>query len=591
MMPITRARGRRSKKPGQSRGPWAYTEDDIRQAVRARGGVCREIRGLAATDGLVLWCRHRGHPEFESTPPKLIKLNRWCRACFADGVRARAAARRLEAARAIAAARGGQCLSRHVPPVYHDSDVRWRCAAGHHFRKTVYLARKLWCNDCNNIAGCAAQLADIKALAAERGGACLSAEYVDSQTHLEWRCRDGHEWPAIPNAIRRGGWCPICAQSIGERVCRVVLEQIFGRPFPSAFPNWLCHPDTGRILQLDGYNRHLRIAFEYQGAQHEGRLHRFSRDRATTAAIRQRDGFKAARCAQKGVRLIRVAQFTDRQRVDPAFVLARLIEAIRKAGVRVPRGASRVVPDLNAAFRASQLERLRDRAAELGGRVASAAWAGYHTTYQFVCREGHDFARRAVDVLGRGRWCRTCEDNFYTEADCHAYAARRGGRCLVRHFVNGAVKIPWVCTANHRWEQRPNIMIPKDTWCRQCAPARKRATARATGLERVRSAGAALGFLLVSTTYEHSGVKLSWTCRQGHPLEATLSALRAWSWCRHAGCPQKKRPAPKQAPLTAAQRQKLSSSLRAYWADPRHRAEQSRRITAARADTRAARAR
>ena len=33
---------------------------------------------------------------------------------------------------------------------------------------------------------------DMQGIAEARGGKCLSTEYVNSNTHLEWECSEGH---------------------------------------------------------------------------------------------------------------------------------------------------------------------------------------------------------------------------------------------------------------------------------------------------------------------------------------------------------------------------------------------------------------
>lgn len=49
-------------------------------------------------------------------------------------------------------------------------------------------------------------------LAAEaHGGECLSVEYKNNKTKMQWRCSEGHEWEANANGIWLGHWCPICA--------------------------------------------------------------------------------------------------------------------------------------------------------------------------------------------------------------------------------------------------------------------------------------------------------------------------------------------------------------------------------------------
>jgi Zn finger protein HypA/HybF involved in hydrogenase expression len=49
-------------------------------------------------------------------------------------------------------------------------------------------------------------------IALTRGGNCLSKEYIDAKTKLEWQCKAGHSWFATPNHIKNGTWCPTCSQ-------------------------------------------------------------------------------------------------------------------------------------------------------------------------------------------------------------------------------------------------------------------------------------------------------------------------------------------------------------------------------------------
>jgi hypothetical protein len=55
-------------------------------------------------------------------------------------------------------------------------------------------------------------ISDMTKLARERGGQCLSDSYINSKTHLDWRCAGGHEWRSRPDNIKNGRWCPECSQ-------------------------------------------------------------------------------------------------------------------------------------------------------------------------------------------------------------------------------------------------------------------------------------------------------------------------------------------------------------------------------------------
>ena len=58
-------------------------------------------------------------------------------------------------------------------------------------------------------------------LAAEHGGWCLSTTYSNNKTKLTWKCAKGHVWDATPRSVMQGRWCRTCAHestklTIGE---------------------------------------------------------------------------------------------------------------------------------------------------------------------------------------------------------------------------------------------------------------------------------------------------------------------------------------------------------------------------------------
>lgn len=55
---------------------------------------------------------------------------------------------------------------------------------------------------------------DAVAIAASRGGLCLSEKYIDCSAPMKWRCAEGHEWAApLKNVKNRQSWCPACANA------------------------------------------------------------------------------------------------------------------------------------------------------------------------------------------------------------------------------------------------------------------------------------------------------------------------------------------------------------------------------------------
>ena len=105
----------------------------------------------------------------------------------------------------------------------------------------------------------------MKKLARERGGDCLSIEYINSKTKMLFTCSFGHTWETSYNHIRSGKWCPVCSsmRNVNECYFRDCLENLFRAKFEKNRPEWLISR-FGTKLELDGYNEALGVAFEYQ---------------------------------------------------------------------------------------------------------------------------------------------------------------------------------------------------------------------------------------------------------------------------------------------------------------------------------------
>jgi len=116
---------------------------------------------------------------------------------------------------ALAAQRGGKCLSEEY--INTDSPLLWQCAAGHQWRaRPAKIKKGQWCRVC---AGYAKRtIEEMQAYARSRGGKCLSKEYKGLGSPLEWECAVGHRWPARPgNVLHLNTWCPYCAGRIVTR--------------------------------------------------------------------------------------------------------------------------------------------------------------------------------------------------------------------------------------------------------------------------------------------------------------------------------------------------------------------------------------
>jgi hypothetical protein len=173
----------------------------------------------------------------------------------------------LEEMRKIALERGGECLSTEYKN--NCTPLAWRCAEGHRWAAPGHNVKNgSWCKICAGFAPLT--LAEMHEIAKYRGGECLSSEYKNAASKLLWRCAEGHCWAAPGARIKSGHWCPHC-QNKGERRATDLIEKTLGTMLSRGSPGW-CRPKTGRGSRKgiipDGTHDCLGFVFERHGEQH-----------------------------------------------------------------------------------------------------------------------------------------------------------------------------------------------------------------------------------------------------------------------------------------------------------------------------------
>ena len=88
-----------------------------------------------------------------------------------------------------------------------------------------------------------------------------------------------------------------------EARARRIIENIYGVSFPKARPKWCINPYTNARLELDCYNRQLRLAFEISGGQHSRFVAHMHKTMDEFKKMKQRDHIKAQQCKRHGITL------------------------------------------------------------------------------------------------------------------------------------------------------------------------------------------------------------------------------------------------------------------------------------------------
>ena len=431
----------------------------------------------------------------------------------------------IEDMHTFAAEKGGKCLSTEY--INARTKLKWECAKGHVFES---LPKRSWCAECAGTKKLTIE--DMQKLAAERGGKCLSTKYINSRSKLKWECADGHVWETNQEAIQQGNWCIYCHFFLSEELCRTTFEQLFGSKFKKIRPDWLISP-KGHRMELDGYCANLNIAFEYNGEQHYREIS-FGKGMNAEATLKKQkthDLLKSKLCKENGVALFVVKHSAD---------LASLPATIKSRAAKLRLDVEAINFDKEIDFNQvylhkSKIKELQKIAEERGGKCLSKKYLGNKGRLKWQCAKGHIWLATASGIKNGGHWCPECLGSKKGSIKAmDKLAAERGGKCLSREYVNAHTKLKWECSKKHVWFANPNMVKgaknTKGTWCPECAGRRK------LSIDEMHRIAEERGGKCLSSEYRNGRTKLKWECAKGHVWEAAPADVKGnknkkGSWC------------------------------------------------------------
>jgi hypothetical protein len=482
--------------------------EKLKAIARSQGGDCLS-RTYQGVDTKLAWQCARGHI-WQSRPSK-IKKGQWCPFCIGKH-------KTLADMKAFARAKGGDCLSDTY--VNSTTPLIWQCERGHEWKaRPSNVLFGTWCPTC---CGQRQSIADLVALANERGGECLSPVYRGAAKKHLWRCKDDHTWQATPNSLKNGSWCPECHVNYGEEICRLYFQAIFGMPFPKCRPEFLRTGYRGK-MELDGYCKDLRLAFEHHGVQHYRTVSHFHQNGKSLEKQRARDRIKLVLCAQARVRVVEIPSVPDITSVhDLPKCIARGLESL---GIDPPIPPENVTVSLDDVYDRSCLDELRLIAESRGGELISSVYLGDRTKLRWRCAAGHEWDAVPGNVKS-GAWCALCYGNVTKSIDeVRNVVVKKGITLLSAEYHGNKAKLRWACAKGHEWMATPQRVM-HSTGCPRCAGQDK-------SIDDMRLLAQQNSGLCMSTAYRNMNAPLDWQCSHGHRFTATPNTVlrHKQQWC------------------------------------------------------------
>ena len=425
------------------------TIEEVENFIILKGGKCLSDNYVNSKVKIRIMCEN-GH--IWETNWSCLSKKTWCPHCNINS-------KKLSIAHAeeIAKKRNGYCLSTE----YKNSQakLKWKCEYDHIWEAnlTNIKNQNQWCPAC---IGRRPTIEEMCKLAKQNGGKCLSNKYINSNIKLDWQCKEGHIWKAVPSSIKNAkSWCPHCKESRGENACRIIFEEIYARKFPKTRPKWLKNKD-GYNLELDGFNTELKIAFEYNGLQHR-KISQFAKDKSELNKILQHDLKKKEATKAKGIKLIIIEQ--------DVFDLDDLINKIELLTEKKSPSKDFILSKIN---KSSKINELKNIAKSRGGQCLSEIYINSSTNLKWKCKKGHEWTANP-NTIKNGHWCQKCGLKQKCISDMHEIAKERKGKCLSDIYSGMLNKLSWECDLGHIWQTRPSNIIHHGTWCPKCANKNK----------------------------------------------------------------------------------------------------------------------
>lgn len=129
----------------------------------------------------------------------------------------------------LAEEKGGKCLSREY--INNRTQMEWECSKGHKFTMRLdNVKSNYWCKTCH-VNSRKKTIEDCHKLALIKGGKFLSEQYINANEKYMWECEKGHQWKTGYATIQRGHWCRQCGGTSKKNIedCNTLAKSKGGK--------------------------------------------------------------------------------------------------------------------------------------------------------------------------------------------------------------------------------------------------------------------------------------------------------------------------------------------------------------------------
>ncbi len=359
----------------------------------------------------------------------------------------------------------------------------------------------------------------IRKIAAKKGGKCHSKTLKNAKSKLHLECAEGHHFITTYNSVvYTNSWCPHCNIYISETICRKFFEKVFKRPFPKSYPEWLIN-EKGNQMELDGYNKDLGLAFEYQGIQHRKKA--FNKTDDELKDIQKEDALKLKLCEKNGVILIQIPD-------DELLPYTKMQKYIEQEYERKTGKMLKNIPKYDyrefIIYENKYAKKFRAYVEKKGGSLMTPYFSA-RKEVTLMCEKGHQWKTTPNSVY-QDNWCPECARNMKGTTEYFRKIGKKFGCKLISEYINAKTPLWYRCSKRHKFKKSPywlkksykkiEILCPK---CKMDIYA-----------EKFQIFVSKKGGQLI-TPYKGRFKPIKIKCKNNHVWETTPAAVYQGSWC------------------------------------------------------------
>lgn len=421
----------------------------------------------------------------------------------------------------------------------------------------------------------------LKELAISRDGKCLSTEYINSQTPVEWECRNGHKWFAKPAKVKYGTWCKVCAGSnkktieemhkLAKKHNAICLSETYLNNHSPL--KWKC--DKGHEFNAS-YSVIMR-AIKNNGFCTVCSVKQRGKNKRNTIEEMQElaksRGGKCLSAVYTDAHTVLIWQCANGHIFESKPNSVKNGHWCRSCRFNLTENKCRYIIE-NLTGLSFKPNRRELDGLELDGYNCNIKTAfeyngiQHYEFVEFFHRSQEEFMRRKESDVYKQKLCNekgikliiipytiTADsglihfiykklvsykvkvstqpeninmDPFYSSStkldELRELATNKGGKLLSNHYHNNKTKLTWKCQHGHEWDARPND-IKSGQWCSVCNGSHP------LSIEEMHKIAKERYGKCLSTTYINSREHLEWECSKGHRWFASPSGIKGGNWC------------------------------------------------------------